>query len=198
MLALLHSKQLVAGWRQIQKLGISKNFVLNHKHPLAVLAYRMPCQEIHVSLAYLFVCQFRAGKKIEEPALFCATKVIAGAGVSNKGISRLHARLIVSIPYLKHAFNKSDEDLIHRWGEIPILHYFSGNKYFEHCWLFDSRQLVKFHKLPGEEGVEELLVVTNHYPQTMCSLMVKLAGAGVGKYSRGFKDLIGPLLYATP
>ena len=47
-----------------------------------------------------------------------------------------------------------------RWGETPTWQYFSGNEYFEHRWPCDPTQLVKFRKLLGEEGVEELLART--------------------------------------
>ena len=134
--------------------------MIDLRHPLAVLANRMPWQEIKTSLAHLFGHQVRAGKKIEDLDLFGATEVIAGAGVSKAGRPRLPTRLMVSLLYLNHAFNESDEDLIHRWGETPTWQYFSGNEYFEHHWPCDPTQLVKFRKLLGEEGVEELLART--------------------------------------
>ncbi|PVE44441.1 IS5/IS1182 family transposase [Limnohabitans planktonicus II-D5] len=134
--------------------------MIDLRHPLAVLANRMPWQEIEASLAHLFARQVRAGKKIEDSDLFGATEVIAGAGVSNAGRPRLPTRLMVALLYLKHAFNESDEDLIQRWGETPTWQYFSGNEYFEHRWPCDPTQLVKFRKLLGEEGVEELLART--------------------------------------
>jgi transposase, IS5 family len=134
--------------------------MIDLRHPLAVLANRMPWQEIEASLAHLFARQVRTGKKIEELDLFGATEVIAGAGISNAGRPRLPTRLMVALLYLKHAFNESDEDLIQRWGETPTWQYFSGNEYFEHRWPCDPTQLVKFRKLLGEEGVEELLART--------------------------------------
>ena len=67
---------------------------------------------------------------------------------------------MVSLLYLKHAFNESDEALVERWGETPTWQYFSGLAYFEHRWPCDPTLLVKFRKLIGEEGVEELLART--------------------------------------
>ena len=134
--------------------------MIDLRHPLAVLANRMPWQEIEASLAHHFARQVRAGKKIEDSDLFGATEVIAGAGVSKAGRPRLPTRLMVALLYLKHAFNESDEDLIQRWGETPTWQYFSGNEYFEHRWPCDPTLLVKFRKLLGEEGVEELLART--------------------------------------
>ena len=67
---------------------------------------------------------------------------------------------MVSLLYLKHPFNESDEDVVQRWGETPAWQYFSGNEYFEHRWPCDPTLLVKFRKLLGEEGVEDLLART--------------------------------------
>ena len=130
------------------------------RHPLAVLANRMPWQEIEASLVHRIARQVRSGKKIEGMDMFGPTQALAGSGVSNAGRPRLHTRLMVSLLYLKHPFNESDEDVVQRWGETPTWQYFSGNEYFEHRWPCDLTLLVKFRKLLGEEGVEELLART--------------------------------------
>jgi transposase, IS5 family len=49
---------------------------------------------------------------------------------------------------------------VQRWGETPTWQYFSGQEYFEHRLPCDPTLLVKFPKLLGEEGVEELLART--------------------------------------
>ena len=134
--------------------------LIDLRHPLAVLANRMPWQEIEAPLAHRFARQVRSGKKIEGMDMFGPTQALAGSGVSNAGRPRLPTRLMVSLLYLKHAFNESDEDVIQRWGETPTWQYFSGNEYFEHRWPCDPTLLVKFRKLLGEEGVEELLART--------------------------------------
>ena len=134
--------------------------LIDLRHPLAVLANRMPWQEIEASLAHRFARQVRSGKKIEDVDMFGATQIVAGAGVSNAGRPRLPTRLMVSLLYLKHAFNESDEDVVQRWGETPTWQYFSGQEYFEHRLPCDPTLLVKFRKLLGEEGVEELLART--------------------------------------
>ena len=85
--------------------------LIDLRHPLAVLANRMPWQEIEASLAHRFARQVRSGKKIEDMDMFGATQITAGAGVSNAGRPRLPTRLMVSLLYLKHAFNESDHDL---------------------------------------------------------------------------------------
>ena len=134
--------------------------MIDLRHPLAVLANRMPWQEIEASLAQRWARQVKAGKKIEGFDLFGPVAVVTGGGVSNAGRPRLPTRLMVALLYLKHAFNESDEEVIGRWGETPTWQYFSGNEYFEHRWPCDPTQLGRFRKLLGEEGVEELLART--------------------------------------
>ena len=134
--------------------------MIDLRHPLAVLASRMPGQEIESSLAHRFARAAKAGKQIEDIDLFGATVSLSGGGISKAGRPRLPLRLMVSLLYLKHAFNESDETLVERWGETPTWQYFSGLAYFEHRWPCDPTLLVKFRKLIGEEGVEELLART--------------------------------------
>ena len=134
--------------------------MIDLRHPLAVLASRMPWQEIESSLAHRFARAAKAGKQIEDIDLFGATVSLSGAGISKAGRPRLPLRLMVSLLYLKHAFNESDEALVERWGETPTWQYVSGLAYFEHRWPCDPTLLVKFRKLIGEEGVEELLART--------------------------------------
>lgn len=134
--------------------------MIDLRHPLAVLANRLPWQEIEASLAQRWARQLRAGKKIEDLDLFGPVSGVAAGGISNAGRPRLPARLMVALLYLKHAFNESDEGVIQRWGETPTWQYFSGNEYFEHLWPCDSPQLGRFRKVLGAEGVEELLART--------------------------------------
>jgi IS5 family transposase len=101
-------------------------------HPLAVLANRMPWQEIEASLTHSFARQAKASKKIEDldnMDFFGATVSLSGGGVSNAGRPRLPLRLMASLLYLKHAFNESDQDICQRWGETPTWQYFSGLAY---------------------------------------------------------------------
>jgi IS5 family transposase len=89
--------------------------------------------------------------------MFGATRITPGVGFSNTGHPRLYIRLIVSLLYLKHAFNESDADVLQRWDETHSWKYFFGQEYFEHRLPYDPILLFKLHKLLGEEGVEELL-----------------------------------------
>ena len=141
--------------------------MIDLRHPLAVLANRMPWQEIEASLAQRWARQAKAGKKIEGFDLFGPVSAVTGGGVSNAGRPRLPTRLMVALLYLKHAFNESDEEVIGRWGETPTWQYFSGNEYFEHRWPCDPTQLGRFRKLLGEEGLEELLARTMEVAVTL-------------------------------
>ena len=134
--------------------------MIDLRHPLAVLASRMPWQEIEASLAHQFARQVKTGKKVEDIGLFGPEVRVVGGGRSNAGRPRLPIRLMVSLLYLKHAFNESDEGVVKRWAETPTWQYFSGMDYFEHRLPCDATLVGKFRKLIGEEGVEELLSQT--------------------------------------
>lgn len=159
--------------------------MIDLRHPLAVLANRMPWQEIEASLAQRWARQVKAGKKIEDLDLFGPFSALSGGGVSNAGRPRLPTRLMVALLYLKHAFNESDEEVIQRWGETPTWQYFSGNEYFEHQWPCDPTQLGRFRKALGEEGVEELLART----MEVCNDPLKsCSGHTIGEISHEYDD----------
>jgi len=134
--------------------------MIDLRHPLAVLASHMPWQEIEASLAKQLAREVKKGRSIHEVGLFGSQTVVLGAGLSNAGRPRLPFRLMVSLLYLKHAYNESDEGLVERWSETPTWQYFSGMDYFEHRAPCDPSLIGKFRKLIGEEGVEELLAKT--------------------------------------
>jgi len=141
--------------------------MIDLRHPLAVLASRMPWQELEASIAHLFAKAVRAGQKIEDVDLFGGVAKVVGAGISPAGRPRLPLRLMISLLYLKHAFNESDEGVVERWAETPTWQYFSGMDYFEHRWPCDPTQLVHFRKAMGEEGVEALLQQTINVALTL-------------------------------
>ncbi len=128
-------------------------------HPLAILASRMPWQELEASMASVLANRVRWGKKIEGSDLFRPISGIANPG-SSGGRPRVSLRLMISLLYLKHAFNESDEGVVERWSETPTWQYFSGFAYFEHRLPCDPTTLIMFRKAIGEEGVEELLAQT--------------------------------------
>jgi len=92
--------------------------------------------------------------------LFGPTLSVAGAGISAAGRPRLPIRLMVSLLYLKHAFNLSDEALVERWSENVVWQYFSAQAYYEPKLPCDATQIGRFRKGIGEAGVEEILKAT--------------------------------------
>ena len=71
--------------------------MIDLRHPLAVLASRMPWQEIEASLSHRFARAAKAGKQIEDFDLFGpAAVVLSAGGVSKAGRPRLPLRLLQS------------------------------------------------------------------------------------------------------
>ena len=134
--------------------------MIDLRHPLAVLAGRMPWSQIEAALAPSFARRNRQGQVIERSDLFGTTLEIAGAGPSAAGRPRLSIRLMAALLYLKHAFNLSDDDLVARWSENVVWQFFSGQDYYEPRLPCDATQLGRFRTAIGEAGVEELLKAT--------------------------------------
>ncbi len=133
--------------------------MIDLRHPLVVLASRMPWQQIEASVAHLFSRKARAGQAMPDLDLFGeAAQPLERK--SNAGRPRVPLRIMISLLYLKHAFNLSDEAVVERWCETPRWQYFSGLAYYEERLPCDATTLVKFRRLLGEEGVEELLAQT--------------------------------------
>ena len=133
--------------------------MIDLRHPLAVLASRMPWQEIEARVAQVFSRKGRAGAALPELDLF-GEQVQRVAVASNAGRPRVPLRIMISLLYLKHAFNESDEGVVERWADTPRWQFFSGCAYYEDRQPCDATTLVKFRQLLGEEGVEELLAQT--------------------------------------
>ena len=134
--------------------------MIDLRHPLAVLATRMPWDLIEQSLAPLLAHKDRAGRTVEGADLFGPTLAVAGGGVSPAGRPRLPVRLMVSLLYLKHAFNESDESLVERWSENVYWQFFSGMTFYEPKLPCDPAQISRFRRVLGEAGVEQLLKTT--------------------------------------
>jgi IS5 family transposase len=134
--------------------------MIDLRHPLAVLASRMPWAEIESALAPCFSRQDRQGRPIEGLDLFGPTLQVAGAGTSAAGRPRLPIRLMVGLLYLKHAFGESDESVVQRWAENPYWQFFCGGEYFETRLPCDPSGLTRFRRALGDAGVEELLAKT--------------------------------------
>jgi IS5 family transposase len=141
--------------------------MIDLRHPLAVLAARMPWADIEASLAPAFAHRDRKGRVVEGADMFGPTVAVAGAGVSNAGRPRLPIRLMVALLYLKHAYNESDESLVERWAQDVYFQFFSGQVYFEPRLPCDPAQISRFRRVLGEAGVEQLLKTTIEAAVTM-------------------------------
>ena len=133
--------------------------MIDLRQPLVVLASRMPWQQIEASLAHLFSRKAHTGLAMPDLDLF-GEAALAAARQSNAGRPRIPLRTMIALLYLKHAFDLSDEAVVERWSDSPNMQYFPGMAYFEPCLPCDATTLVKFRRLLGEEGVEELLSQT--------------------------------------
>lgn len=69
-------------------------------------------------------------------------------------------RLMLSLLYLKHAYDLSDEAVVERWSENVYWQFFSGMEHFEPRLPCDPTQVGRFRSAIGEAGVEELLKAT--------------------------------------
>ena len=147
--------------------------MIDMRHPLAVLATRIPWAKIEAGLAPLLAHKDRAGRAVEDADLFGPTRAVVGAGVSNRGRTRLPVRLMVSLLYLKHAFNESDESLVERWSENVVWQFFNGMEYYEPRLPCDATQIGRFRRVLGEAGVEQLLKTTIEAAVQMMALPPK-------------------------
>ena len=135
--------------------------MIDLRHPLAVLATRLPWAEIEKTLAPAFAHKDRKGRLVEGADLFGTTAQLASAGVSPAGRPRLPMRLMVALLYLKHAFDLSDEELVERWSENVVWQFFSGMAYYSPKLPCDPTQIGRFRRVLGEAGVEQLLKTTS-------------------------------------
>ena len=134
--------------------------MINLNDPLAVLARRLPWDQIEASVAAKFERLARDGQVLEGQDMFGPTLVLEGGGASNAGRPKLPIRLMASLVYLKHSFNLSDEEVCARWSENVLWQYFSGMEYYEHRLPCDPTQIGRFRHDLGEEGLEQLLKAT--------------------------------------
>ena len=107
--------------------------MIDLQHPLAVLGTRLAWAQLETALAPIWQRRSRAGALQQSlvAELFDLTGgggggVLIGTGVSVAGRPRLNVRLMVSLLYLKNAFNLSDEALCDRWSENVVWQHFSG------------------------------------------------------------------------
>lgn len=134
--------------------------MIDPRHPLAVLATRLPWSHLEEKLAPLFERSARPGERVVVEDLFGIGDQVVSAGTSPAGRRRLPIRLMLSLLYLKHAFDLSDEALVERWSENVVWQFFSGRDYYEPRLPCDATQIGRFRSTIGEAGVEELLKAT--------------------------------------
>lgn len=134
--------------------------MIDMRHPLAVLASRLPWAAIEASVAPLLARQERAAKRVISQDLLGVVEQEFGAGISAAGRPRLPVRLMVSLMYLKNSMNLSDEELVERWAENVQWQFFSGMQYYEPRLPCDATQIGRFRRILGEEGLEQLLKAT--------------------------------------
>ena len=138
--------------------------MIDLRHPLAVLATRLPWATIQAAVAPKLAHQAK-------PAKWVAGADLAGAfdgefdgefgsGISPAGRPRLPIRLMASLLYLKNSFNLSDAGLVERWAENVLWQFFSGMDYYEPRLPCDATQIGRFRRLLGEDGIEQLLKAT--------------------------------------
>ncbi len=115
--------------------------MIDMRHPLAVLAQRLPWGRIEQALAAKFTHQERPAQRELVEDLLGQHAVEFGAGLSNAGRPRLSIRLMVSLLYLKNSFDLSDEELVQRWSENVVWQFFGGQQYYEPRLPCDATQI---------------------------------------------------------
>jgi len=106
---------------------------------------------------------------------------------------------MVSLLYLKHAFNLSDQELVQPWSENVYWQHFSGMAYFDSKLPCDATQIGRFRRVLGEAGVEQLLKTTIEAAVAMNvvkktdfeRVIVDSTGAGEGDRAPGGQPAAG-------
>ncbi len=134
--------------------------MIDLRHPLVVLANKLPWAAIDAALAPKFAHADRSPKSQTVIDLLGVESVEFGGGISRAGRPRLPIRLMAGLLYLKNSFNLSDEELVQRWAENVYWQHFCGLEYFEPRLPCDATQIGRFRRAIGEEGLEQLLKAT--------------------------------------
>ena len=119
---------------QSELFGAHLSELLNHKHPLYVLAERIEWSRFDAAIDA------------------CYAEELGRPGVNT--------RLMVGLLYLKHAYDESDESVVARWVENPYWQFFCGLCYMQHELPIDPSSLSKWRKRVGAERLEKLLEAT--------------------------------------
>lgn len=134
--------------------------MVDPRHPLAVLATRLPWAALEKALAPKFEPSAKPLVTEVVEDLFGTHERALAVGDSAAGRPRLPMRLMLSLLYLKHAYNLSDEAVVERWSENVVWQLFSGEVYYRPTSPCDATQLGRFRSRLGEAGMEELLKAT--------------------------------------
>ena len=105
--------------------------ILDHKHPLYMLAEAIDWETLEREFGALYV--------------------------ENVGRPGLATRLMAGLHYLKHLCNQSDERVVEGFIENPYWQYFCGMEFFVHELPCDPTSLVKWRHRIGADGMEKLL-----------------------------------------
>ena len=87
----------------------------------------------------------------------CMVAVFAERYCPGSGRPAISTRLMVSLQYLKHIYNLSDNNVVYGWVENPYWQYLSGKRYFEHDPPINPSSMSRWRKRIGEAGAEALL-----------------------------------------
>jgi transposase, IS5 family len=77
-----------------------------------------------------------------------------------KGRPAISTRLMVSLHYLEHTHDLSDEAVLAGWVENPYWQYLSGMEFFEYDLPIDPSSMSRWRSRVGEAGAGELLKET--------------------------------------
>ena len=87
-------------------------------------------------------------------------EIFKGLYTLDKGRPGHPIRLMVSLQYLKHHFDLSDEKVLEIWLENPYWQYLSGMDYFQTKLPLDSSTMARFRKRIKKKNMEKLFEVT--------------------------------------
>ena len=76
------------------------------------------------------------------------------------GAPGINTRLMVSLHFLKHQQDLSDEELVAKWVENPYWQFFSGMQFFSHQPPIDPSSMTRWRTRLGQSGAESLLKAT--------------------------------------
>jgi IS5 family transposase len=119
---------------QLQLFQAQLEQLLNHRHPLVILADKIDWRRLETAFADCYC-----------PDVGAPAKAI---------------RLMVGLHYLKHTFNLSDESLLDRWVENPYWQYFCGFTTMQHEPPVHPTLMTKWRQRVGVDKLMALLQET--------------------------------------